>query len=192
MSTGQAVSAAPGILRDTLNSEGSPLAVIPASISYILARGQEIDSPAIIMQRTPGQIPYSDPIQLITGPLSALIPRALWPGKPILATGYQFGQEYFEEPSTVYSSMAITPVGDLYRHGGWLPVLMGMFALGCGIRLLDEFLDVRGNPHTIFLALFLFPSLVMSRQDWITLLAAIPAFILLWWFTVALAFRRQR
>ena len=143
------------------------------------------------MQRTPGQIPYSSPVDLVTGPLSALIPRALWPGKPILATGYEFGQEYFDLPPTVYSSTTITPIGDLYRHGGWLPVLIGMFLLGCGIRLLDDLLDVRRDPHAVFLVLFLFPSLVMSEQDWITLLAAIPAFILLWWFTVALAFRRR-
>jgi hypothetical protein len=192
LSAGQAVGAAPQILRDTLNGGDSLLTTIPASVSYLLARGQDIDAPAIIMQRTPGQIPYSDPIQLLTGPLSALIPRAVWPGKPILATGYQFGQEYFEIPPTVYSSTTITPIGDLYRYGGWLPVLIGMFILGCGVRLLDEFLDVRGNPHTMFLVLFLFPSLVMSEQDWITLLAAIPAFILLWWLTVVLAFRGRR
>ena len=191
LSAGQAVGTAPQILRDTLNGGDSLLAEIPGSVSYLLARGQDIDAPAIIMQRTPGQIPYSDPVQLITGPLSALIPRVLWPGKPILATGYQFGQEYFEIPSTVYSSTTITPIGDLYRYGGWLPVLIGMFVLGSGIGLLDDFLDVRGNPHTVFLTLFLFPSLVMSEQDWITLLAAIPAFILLWWFAVALTFRRR-
>jgi hypothetical protein len=191
LSAGQAVGVAPQILRDTLRGGDSLLTEIPGSVSYLLARGQDVDAPAIIMQRTPGQIPYSDPVQLITGPLSALIPRVLWPGKPILATGYQFGQEYFEIPATVYSSTTITPIGDLYRYGGWLPVLIGMFVLGCGIRLLDDFLDVRGNPQTVFLTLFLFPSLVMSEQDWITLLAAIPAFILLWWLAVALAFRRR-
>jgi hypothetical protein len=191
LSAGQAVGAAPQILRDTLSGGDSLLTEIPGSVGYLLARGQDVDAPAIIMQRTPGQIPYSDPVQLITGPLSALIPRVLWPGKPILATGYQFGQEYFEVPATVYSSTTITPVGDLYRYGGWLPVLIGMFVLGCGIRLLDDVLDVRGNPQTVFLTLFLFPSLVMSEQDWITLLAAIPAFILMWWLAVALAFRRR-
>jgi hypothetical protein len=192
LSAGQAVAAAPQILRNTLDGGGSLLAAIPESIGYLLARGQDIDAPAIIMQRTPGQIPYSDPVQLVTGPLSALIPRALWPGKPILATGYEFGQEYFELPSTIYSSSAITPIGDLYRHGGWPPVLIGMLLFGCVISLFDDFLDVRGNPHTVFLTLFLFPSMVMSEQDWVTLLAAIPAFILLWWFTVALAFGRRR
>jgi hypothetical protein len=192
LSAGQAVGMAPQILRDTLNGGDNLLAAIPGSISYLLERGQDIDAPAIIMQRTPGQILYSDPVQLITGPLSALIPRALWPAKPILATGYEFGQEYYQLPPTVYSSTTITPIGDLYRYGGWVPVLIGMFVLGCGIRLLDDFLDVRGNPHTVLLTLFLFPSLVMSEQDWITLLAAIPAFILLWWFTVVLSFGRRR
>jgi hypothetical protein len=191
LSAGQAVELAPQILRDTLSGGDNLLSAIPQSISYLLSRGQDIDAPAIIMQRTPGQVPYSDPVQLVTGPLGALIPRALWPGKPILDTGYEFGQQYFELPPTIYSSTTITPIGDLYRHGGWLPVLLGMFVLGCGIRLLDDVLDVRGNPHAVFLTLFLFPSLVMSEQDWITLLAAIPAFIALWWLTVALAFRRR-
>jgi hypothetical protein len=190
LSAGQAVNLAPQILRNTV-SASNLIDAIPSSVSYLLARGQDIDSPAIIMQRTPGQVPYSDPVQLVTGPLSAVIPRALWPGKPILDTGYQFGQQYFEFPPTVYSSTTITPIGDLYRHGGWLPVLAGMFLLGCGVRLIDELLDIRRNPHAVFMILFLFPSLVMSEQDWITLLAAIPEFILLWWLTVALAFRRR-
>jgi hypothetical protein len=70
-------------------------------------------------------------------------------------------------------------------------VIVGMFVFGCGIGLLDDVLDVRANPHTVFLVLFLFPSLVMSEQDWITLLAAIPPLILLWLLTVAITFRRQ-
>jgi hypothetical protein len=66
-----------------------------------------------------------------------------------------------------------------------------MFLFGSGIRLVDDALDIQTNPHAIFLILFLFPSLVMSEQDWITLLAAIPAYILLWLVTVAITFRKQ-
>ncbi|HEY6786073.1 MAG TPA: hypothetical protein VI365_02055 [Trebonia sp.] len=191
LSAGQAVSAAPQILRSSLSGARNLVLTVPESISYLLERGQDIDSPAIIIQRTPGQIPYSDPAELITGPLSALIPRLLWPGKPILATGYQFGQQYYELPPTDYTSPTVTPIGDLYRHGGWLPVLVGMLVLGCGIRLLDDVIDVPGNPHTVFLALLEFPGLVMSEQDWITLLADSVAFIALWWLIVAITFRRQ-
>ena len=191
LTAGQAVGTVPGILGSTLNSENNLLTVLPYSVSYLLQRGQDIDSPAIIMQRTPGQIGFSSPVDLITGPLSAQIPRALWPTKPILATGYQFSQRYYGLPATVYTSSTITPIGDLYRHGGWVPVIVGMFVFGCGIRLLDDVLDVRANPHAVFLVLFLFPSLVMSEQDWITLLAAIPPLVLLWLLTVAITFRRQ-
>ncbi len=191
LSAGEAVGTAPQILRGTLSGERNLLLTVPNSVSYLLARGQDIDSPAIIIQRTPGQIPYSSPADLITGPVSALVPRLLWPDKPILDTGYQFGRQYYEMPSTVYTSPAVTPIGDLYRHGGWLPVLAGMLVLGCGIRVLDDVLDVRGNPHTVFLALLLFPALVMSEQDWITLLADSFAFIALWWLIVAITFRRQ-
>jgi hypothetical protein len=192
LTAGQAVGGAPGILRQILNGENNLVTTVPDSISSLLKRGQDIDSPAIIIQRTPSQIGFSNPADLVTGPLTGLVPRALWPGKPILATGYQFGQQYFEVPSSLYSSPAITPIGDLYRHGGWVPVIAGMFLFGCGIRLADDALDIRTNPHAIFLLLFLFPSLVMSEQDWITLLAVIPAYVLLWLLTVAITFRGQR
>jgi hypothetical protein len=192
LTAGQAIGTAPGIIRHTVTSYGSIPSAVASSISYLLERSQDIDSVAIIMQRTPGQIGFSSPAQLAEAPLAALVPRALWPGKPILATGYEFGQQYYGLPSTVYSSTTITPIGDLYRHGGWIPVLVGMFLLGYGIRLLDDVLDVQGNPHGIFLLLLLFPSLVMAEQDWITLLAGIPSAVLLWLVATAMTFRRRR
>jgi hypothetical protein len=188
----QAIGAAPGILRHSLTSYSGIVSVIPSSISYLLHRSRDIDSVAIIMQRSPSQIVFGSPAQLAEAPLAALVPRAIWPGKPILATGYEFGQQYYGVPPTVYSSTTITPIGDLYRHGGWIPVLAGMFLLGCGVGLLDGTLDVRDNPHNIFLVLLIFPSLVMDEQDWITLLAGIPPAVLLWLAAAAMTFRRRR
>ena len=141
----QAVAEAPGIFQQTI-AVRSLITVVPNSLSYLMLRIREIDSPAIIMQRTPGQVGYLSPVQLIEAPVADMVPRAIWPSKPILATGYQFSQQYFEMPSTVYTSSAVTPVGDLYRHGGWIPVIVGMFLLGCSVRLLDDVLDVRSNP----------------------------------------------
>lgn len=187
----EALSAAPGILSSTLTGNGDIVGTLPRSIAYLLDRGRDIDSPAIILQRTPQQIGFASPAELVEAPLTALVPRALWPGKPILATGYLFGQEYYGAPATVYSSTTITPVGDLYRHGGWIPVIVGMFLLGALLRLLDDCLDVRANPHALFLILLLFPSLVTAEQDWITLLAGIPATIALWLFAVSVTFGRR-
>ena len=74
------------------------------------------------------------PGQLAVSPVIDLIPRILWPGKPILDVGYQMSQEYYQLPPQVYTSSDITPEGDLYRHGGWVVLIAGMFLLGCGAR----------------------------------------------------------
>ena len=117
--------------------------------------------------------------------------RALWPGKPILDLGYEFSQTYYELPATVYTSSAITPVGDLYRHGGWIRVTAGMFLFGCGVRLVDDVIDLCGNPQSIFLFMLLFPSLVNQEDDWVGMLAGIPAILLIWLFAGYLTFRRE-
>jgi hypothetical protein len=190
LSPSQAINLAPGIFRQTLTGQ-SVIKVLPDSVIYLMQRIREIDSPAIVMQRTPGQLPYDSPVQLIEAPVVDIVPRVVWPGKPILATGYQFSQEYFGLSPTLYTSSAITPIGDLYRHGGWVPVVAGMLVLGCGIRLLDDVLDVRSNPHAVFLVLLLFPSLVNGEQDWVTLWASIPATMLVWLLATALTFQRR-
>ena len=191
LTPGQAVAAAPGILRQTLTSH-TIVTGLPGSIGYLLQRIREIDTPAIIVQRTPGQIGFQRPIELATAPMAGVVPRAIWSSKPIVAPGYRFSQEYFELSPTVYTSSAVTPAGDLYRHGGWVPVLIGMSLLGCGVRLLDDFLDVRANPHAIFLVLLLFPVLVRAEDDWAGFLGGLPATLFIWLFAVALTFRERR
>lgn len=187
----QALAAAPEILQQTVTGY-NPVTVIPGSLDYLLQRVREIDSPGIILQRTPGQIGFLSPVQLVEEPAIGLVPRAVWPDKPILIPGYQVSQEYYGLPPTVINSSAITPVGDLYRHGGWIPVIAGMFLFGCGVRLLDNVLDVRVSPHAIFLVLLLFPTLVKNETDWLGLLVGIPATVLIWLLAVSLTFRPRR
>ena len=69
-----------------------------------------------------------------------------------------------------------------------MPVIVGMFFLGCIVRLLDDVLDVRKNPQAIFLILLLFPTFVKAETDWVTLIAGIPGTVLLWLVTVSLTF----
>jgi hypothetical protein len=188
LSTSEALSVAPGIMSRTVAMGGSADA-LPSSFRYLLTRIREVDSPAIVMQRTPGQVGFVSPTALVAAPLMSVVPRALWPGKPILDTGYQFSQTYYQLPSSVYTSSSITPEADLYRHGGWVPVLVGMFLLGCGVRLLDHVVDVHANPHSIFLVLLLFPSLVNQENDWVGLIAGVPGAIVIWLVGIWLTFR---
>ena len=190
LSARQAIDAAPGILGQTI-STGNADGLLSSSVTLLLSRISEINSPAIIMQRTPGEIGFANPMQLVTAPLITLIPRAIWPGKPILDTGYEFNQTYYEAPATVYSSSAITPIGDLYRHGGWIPVIMGMFLLGCGVRFLDDVMDMCSSPHCVFLFMLLFPSLVKQEGDWVDTLAGLPGTLLIWLLATYLTFRKR-
>jgi hypothetical protein len=187
----QAVAAAPGILRQTVTGH-SVATVVPDSFDYLAQRICEINGPAIVLQRTPGQFSFQSPLQLIEGPLAGIVPRAIWPGKPIVVTGYLFSQDFYGLPPTLYTASADTVIGGLYWDGGWIPVVVGMFLLGCMVRLLDDIVDVRANPHGIFLVLLLFPSLVRAEYDWQSIMTGIPASLFVWLLSVALTFRPRR
>ena len=186
--TSEALNEAPTILWQAVTAHG-PLNTFTDSWAYLLQRVGEISGPAIILQRTPGQIPFSSPVQLIAAPIAGMVPRAIWPGKPIISPGYEFSQEYFNTPFDLLTADAITPVGDLYRHGGWTPVIIGMFLFGCGIRFLDDILDARENPHAIFLVLLIFPNFVKGELDWTGIFEGLPATLLIWLLAISLAFR---
>jgi hypothetical protein len=187
LSTSQAVAAAPAIARQVAATDVSA-AVLGESASYLAERVRTIDTPAMVMQRTPSEIPYSSPADLLADPVADLIPRILWPGKPVLTPGYQISQEYFLLPAQVYTSSDVTPEADLFRHGGWFPLVLGMFLLGCGIRILDEVADLRRGVHGAFLIILLFPDIVQAGSDCATLLAGIPGMVLLWLAVVTLSF----
>jgi len=190
LSISQALDSAPSILGQTIGS-GNAAGVLSSSTISMLARIRMIDNAAIIMQRTPAQIGFVSPVQLVTAPVSAVIPRVIWPGKPILNSGYDFSQTYYELPASVYTSSAIPPVGDLYIHGGWIPAIVGMFLLGCGVRILDDVMDVYGSPQCVFLFLLLFPSLVLQEDGWTAMLAGLPGTLVIWLFATYLTFRKR-
>ena len=73
LSTRQAVAAAPAIASQVAAADVST-AVLGESASYLAERIRTIDTPAIIMQRTPSQIPYASPADLLIDPLADLIP----------------------------------------------------------------------------------------------------------------------
>jgi hypothetical protein len=189
LSIRQAFDAAPGVLGQVAGSGNAE--VLSSSAAYVLGRIREIDNPAIIMQRTPAEIGFVSPAQLIETPAEALIPRAVWPGKPILDVGYEFSVEYYEVSAADITYSATTPVGDLYMHGGWIPVIAGMFLIGCLARLFDDVMDVHGSPQCIFLFLLLYTLLVAQEENWTQLIANIPGALLIWLFATYLTFRKR-
>jgi hypothetical protein len=187
----QAIAAAPGILKQTVAGHNL-LSVLPGSVDYLAQRVRDIDNVAIIVQRTPEQIKFRSPVQLIEGPAAGIIPRALWPGKPITVTGYQFSQQFYELPATLYTSSADTVIGGLYWYGGWVPLIAGMFVLGCGVRLFDDVVDVRTDTHAVFLVMLMFPSLVRGEYDWQSIIAGTPENLVVWLLALCVTFGWRR
>jgi hypothetical protein len=177
LSPTDAAAAAPGILSETASGQ-SPLTVLSDSADVLLHRVRLIDSLAIITQRAPSMIQYSDPLEFATAPFVGLVPRVVWPNKPILATGYQFSHDYYGLPSSVLSASAITPVGDLYRHGGWVVAIVGMFVIGIACRLFDSLFRPENDPRAVCFLLVFLPTIVKSEVDLYALIVSVPAGLL--------------
>jgi hypothetical protein len=189
LSAAQSVMDAPEIFVRTTTVH-SMASALPSSGHLVLLRLALISSPAIIMQRTPGEIGFTGtPAEIVEAPFLGFVPRAIWPDKPRDLSGYKFSQEYFGLPSNLYSWAAITLVGDLYQHGGWLPVLGGRFIIGCLLRLVDHAADIRANPHVIFLVLLLFPGIVEGQTSWLSTVSSIPENVAFFLLAVCIAFR---
>jgi hypothetical protein len=169
-----AVAAAPQVLSGVAHPGSWGTELLDSSVS-ILNRVREIDSVAITTQLTPTVIPYRSPAEFAEAPVVGLIPRALWPDKPIMATGYDFSQQYYGLPSTMYTSTAVTPVGDLYRHGGWLVVVVGALLLGLACRLFDGVFRPELDPRALCFVLAFLPQLVKAEIDIYSLVTAVPS-----------------
>ncbi|MDP5183840.1 hypothetical protein QOZ88_14465 [Blastococcus sp. BMG 814] len=129
---------------------------------------------AVIMQKTPEVVPYQSPVDLAAGPVLGLIPRSLWAGKPVLDAGYRMSSVYYGLPPGVFTSNAMTPYGDLWRHGGPWVVALGMAILGMLVRAIDERNgDPRTDPRLLFLPMLLFAPLVKQEMDYLGLWASL-------------------
>jgi hypothetical protein len=176
LSPAAAVAAAPEVFSSVLAADSIAEAMTGSSIQ-MLQRVRMIDSVAITTHLTPDTIPYRSPAEFASAPLIGLVPRALWPDKPVLATGYEFSQQYYGTSSEMYTSAGITPLGDLYRHGGILTVAVGMLILGMGARLFDALFRPEADPRAICFVLAFLPMLL--RSDIYNMVVSIPSGLVL-------------
>jgi hypothetical protein len=101
--------------------------------SYISTRFRLIDHVALIASNTPSQYPYAGGAKYSALPAIIVVPRALWPGKPVLADAGEFSHTYWGLAEDVATSTPLTQPGDLYRNFGLGGVAIGMFLWGLAI-----------------------------------------------------------
>lgn len=169
LGTQAAIAGAPQVAADSV-----PTGKVSTSAELLSLRLREIDNVAIVAQKTPDEIPYRPITEFLMAPALGVVPRLLWADKPVLSGGYEFSQDYYELPPEIYTSSAVTPQGDLLRHGGPPVLLLGMGLLGVGYRLLDGCFRVELDYRFLFFVLAFFPALTKFEIDIVSLLATVP------------------
>ncbi|WP_198318744.1 hypothetical protein [Pseudofrankia inefficax] len=142
--------------------------------STVIDRVRAVDSLAAVVQKTPNMVPYRSVFELVTDPVLGMVPRALWPDKPVRTAGYTFNQEYYDTPANLYSSAAISPQADLFRHGGLLVLLLGSALMGALYRFVDETLYPARDLRLTALYVSLFTLLLTSETTVTDLLVSLP------------------
>ena len=149
-----------------------------------------VDNVAIIVDKTPGEIPYRSPGELVSAAFTGFVPRAIWPDKPVRISGLDFYRTYYG--GTANSSSAITLEGSLYMYGGEWILFIGMLAVGIAIRALDDVLVARYSLSGALFFVILAPIIVKQELDVAGFLAGVITFVITWFLGVHLIFRRAR
>lgn len=134
-----ATAAAPTseLLRDTVRASGERgLTGTAAFIANNLGQRIEITSSLAVVVANYRRLQRQEEESGIAGNIwretwTAFVPRALWPGKPVVSDARTYSDVYFGSGET---SFAITPMGDLLRNFGPIGIPFGMALLGCGLR----------------------------------------------------------
>lgn len=142
-----------------------------AIVSWAPARLRQLDNVAVVVRDTPEVHPMLYGRDLLISPAVILVPRAVWPEKPVIASGFDFAQEYLGQRSNVTSSTGVTQIGDLFRNFGWAGVALGMFLLGLVFGGLSRVVR-RAGPTGSLLVAASATILIRVESDWIALLAA--------------------
>ncbi len=159
--------------------------------SAVARRVRLVDNVALVRQKTPGAIAYLPWTQLVTGPLVASVPRAVWPSKPTITTGRDFAQDYYELPPSVFSANAVTIPGDLYRHGGLVPLALGMVLLGLLLRSFELSLSPSRDPRHLIIYVPVFLHLIKLENDVTTFAVGLVQLLLFSALTSWLVFARR-
>ena len=172
----QAFERAPDLIAG-IYTQRSAVEILGTASESLVQRLAQVNNVAIIVQKTPSDIPYTSMSEVLGAPLLGFIPRFIWPDKPVLDVGYRFSQEYFGVPPTIYSSAAIPPAGDLYRHGGLLVVAVGMASFGVAARFVDRRLHPRTGLRNALYFIPFFVALVNLEVGLVAMLAGLPLLV---------------
>lgn len=133
-------------------------------LNVVGARLHGLDSLSLVVHNVPGSVPYTHFSELLLVPV-AVIPRAIWVGKPLINMGLRFNHMFVPsaDPSR---AIAVTMPGMFFWDAGLLGVLFGMLFVGALWRVFYEYF-VRPDQNLIgaFVTTMIFPAFFMPVEQ---------------------------
>jgi hypothetical protein len=113
--------------------------------------------------------------------LWAPIPRVIFPLKPTITLGQDFGHRYgFLYPTDYSTSWNLPQLVEMYANFGVIGVLFGMFIMGIIYRMLYEmFCHPKAGEGGLLIGLFIFTKLTNIESDFSTVFGNIAQYIIL-------------
>ena len=135
---------------------------------------------AYVVDLTPKTIPYWMGYSY-RALLWAPIPRVIFPWKPTITLGQEFGHRYAFLRSVDYStSWNLPQIVEMYANFGIIGVIIGMFLMGVIYRSLYEmFCHPKAGEGSILIGLFVFMRLSLIESDFATVFGNIAHYIIL-------------
>jgi len=130
-----------------------------------------------------------------------IVPRALWPDKPVLSPTTLFTRAFFGEPGTyvdgrLITAQTVTAPMELYWQGGVLAVVLGMWLVGVAARRVYNFAKNatrKGNVFGyVFYSWFAFQLFNSMRDSVFSFLPFVVLFWISWRIVFTLCSRTQQ
>ncbi|MCS6882527.1 MAG: hypothetical protein RMK84_01250 [Oscillochloridaceae bacterium] len=132
----------------------------------VMGRQAEISQNiGVILRKTPSELPYEGFHQFLAIP-AYVVPRALWPDKPVITEGVSFSIAYLNHPSSTKTSSVRTIFGQAYIFSGWPGVVLACIVLGFALALFVRKLAYSGLAP-VYLALI--PDLIDIENSYVSL-----------------------
>ena len=97
--------------------------------------------------------------------------------EPVYDLGLRFSEEYYSLRG-IQTASAVTPIGDLFRHGGLYVMAFGMACFGLLLRVPDGIYEDGRSLGGIFLSISLVPVVAKWEFDIVTFLLGLLLTIL--------------
>lgn len=168
----------PALTGSTLG-ELSPSDVASGPTDFVTSRLRFIDEVAMVGQRTPSEIAFIPPSDTVLEASTVLIPRAMWPGKPVYTLGLQYAREFWGQTDRVVSARSPTYPGEAFYRGGWGGVLVLMALLGALMASINTSLSPRKYPAAIPMFIVVWITLMDVEGSLVLLPAALTQALLI-------------